>query len=308
MMPRPKGCKVVATEIGLHGEVLRLFVRDDSADGVLARISHPGFASFPETRTEREYSALLSVCTFNATYEIPLSNLTTTFPKLQVFPNGDPLVVASRCRRFNDDTYELNATVHDTEGGVLRQFLLGDGIEHVQIDRDGNIWVGYFDEGVYGNFGWGHPNGPVGAAGLTCFNDRGEKLWGFQPPRGFDAISDCYALNVAKDGAWAYYYTGFPFVRIDSEWNVRAWRTNTSGGREFAVHGKHILHYGGYGEHKTDCKLLRLDQETTQLVSQVALLLPTDVDLSRSVVIGRDNKLHVLFDDSWYVFSVESII
>jgi hypothetical protein len=243
----------------------------------------------------------------NGVQEIPLPKLTATFPKVQIFPDGEVLVVAPRCKRFQDDSYELNATVYDTKGATVRQFLLGDGIEHVQVDRNGNVWVGYFDEGVYGNFGWGHPNGPVGAAGLTCFNDRGEKVWSFQPPGGFDAISDCYALNASKDGVWAYYYTGFPFVRIDSKWNVRAWRTETSGGREFAVHGQHVLHYGGYGEHRTSCKLLRLDQDAAQFVAQVTLVLPSEVDISKTVVIGRDNKLHVFFDDTWYIFSADSI-
>jgi len=219
-----------------------------------------------------------------------------------MFPNGDTLVVATRCERFQDGTHELNATTYGTNGEVVRQFLLGDGIEHAQIDPSGNIWVGYFDEGVFGNYGWGHSNDRFGAAGLSCFNDKGEKLWDFQPPAGCDSISDCYALNVSRDGTWVCYYTDLPLVRIDSKWNPRAWRTETSGGRELAVHGKHILHFGGYGEQRTSCRLLRLDEEAAQFVSQVTLLLPSEVDLSKSV-IGRDDKLHVFFNDSCYIFS-----
>jgi len=96
-------------------------------------------------------------------------------------------------------------------------------------------------------------------------------------------------------------------VRIDSKWNIRAWRTETSGGREFAVHGQHVLHYEGYGEHRTNCKLLHLDQDAAKFVAQVTLVLPSEVDISKAVVIGRDNKLHVFFDDTWYIFSLDSI-
>jgi hypothetical protein len=52
---------------------------------------------------------------------------------------------------------------------------------------------------------------------------------------------------------------------------------------------------------------LRLDQDAAQFVAQVTLVLPSEVDISKTVVIGRDNKLHVFFDDTWYIFSADSI-
>lgn len=306
-LPRDQGFRVVATEISLRGEAIRLLVSDDSANSLFARIEQPGWASFPKTQTEGEYSAIFSIYGPHGVEEFQLPSLRATLPKIQVYPNGEILVVAPRCRRFPDGTFELNAKVYDSSGALRREFLLGDGIQHVQIDGKGNTWVGYFDEGIYGNFGWGHPNGPVGSAGLTCFNNIGEKLWGFQPPAGFDVISDCYALNVSKDGVWTYYYTGFPLVRIDSGWKVRAWKTQTAGGREFAVRGKQVLFFGGYRQQRNDCKLLRLSDETAELVGEVKLLLPSDVDLAKSIVIGRDDKLHVFSSDDWYVFSIASL-
>jgi len=270
-------------------------------------MEQPGWASFPRTRSDGEYSAILSVCDAYGEQEFHLPTLNAAFPKVQLLPNDEILVVAPRCQRFQDGTHELNAKIYDPAGKLQREFLLGDGIEHVQIDRRGNIWVGYFDEGVYGNYGWGHGLSRLGAAGLSCFNDQGEKLWDYQPPSGVDAISDCYALNVSRDGIWAYYYSGFPFVRIDSNWDIRAWKTQAGGGREFAAHGKQILVYGGYGERKTDCKLLRLGTETADPIAQVKLLLPEDVDLSHATVIGRDNALHIFSSSDWYIFSTKSL-
>ena len=61
----------------------------------------------------------------------------------------------------------LNGTPQHTAraGELRRQFVLGDGIKHVQTTAAGDIWVGYFDEGVYGNYGWGNDpdSEPIGA-------------------------------------------------------------------------------------------------------------------------------------------------
>ena len=223
-----------------------------------------------------------------------------------MLPNNEVLVVATRCQRFLDGTHELNAKVYDSSGALKRQFLLGDGISHVQADVHGNIWVGYFDEGVYGNFGW-QEGGTFGAAGLSCFTGSGQKLWDFQPPEGFDYISDCYALNVSRSGVWAYYYTGFPFARIDSNWQVRCWTTESAGGRAFAVGDQKILLYGGYADERTTCKLFTIADKSTELVAHVSLVLPIELELSKSVIFGRGTELHIFSGDDWYQFSIESL-
>jgi len=167
--------------------------------------------------------------------------------------------------------------------------------------------VGYFDEGVYGNFGWQHDGGPFGAAGLSCFSQDGKKIWDFEPPEGVDAISDCYALNVSSTSAWAYYYTDFPIAFVDSEWRVRTWKTHISGAKAFAVGNERILLYGGYGDRRTACSLLKIQNGATELIGDVSLVLPKEVDLAKATVIGRNRELHVFFNDDWYVFSIDSL-
>jgi hypothetical protein len=54
--------------------------------------------------------------------------------------------------------------------------------------------------------------------------------------------------------------------------------------------------------------LMRLKQDAAELESEVTLLLPSEVDLSKAAVIGRDNKLHVFSGDAWYVFSADSAV
>jgi len=228
---------------------------------------------------------------------------------VQLMPGGKVLIVSSRCRRFKDGTHDLNAEIYDSAGKLEREFLLGDGIEHVRVDRRGNIWVGYFDEGVYGNYGWGGTGdaGPVGAAGLVAFNAEGKRVWEFQPISGTDFISDVYALNVFGNEAWAYYYTDFPIVRVGEDWKVEAWTTETSGARAFAVGNGKVLLFGGYDHRRTACRSLALDDGKARIERDISLVLSDGVTLSEAAVLGRGNILHVMTDETWYQFSTDSL-
>jgi hypothetical protein len=85
-------------------------------------------------------------------------------------PGGSILLVGARSW-WRSDGPDRNAVIYGADGRVLAEETLGDGIEHVLADGTGHIWVGYFDEGVFGNYGWGRPGSPepLGACGLTGF-------------------------------------------------------------------------------------------------------------------------------------------
>lgn len=68
-----------------------------------------------------------------------------SIPTVRSFGDGRWLVVASRTRD------KANARVLTSDGALLDRLMLGDGIEHITIDRDHRIWVGWFDEGMFGN-------------------------------------------------------------------------------------------------------------------------------------------------------------
>ena len=307
-LDRPNGFTAASVAVGINGDAIRLLVPEEQAQALVARTVQPGWASFPKTHTDGEYSAVFSISSAAGTREVRLSGLTATFAKVEVLPDGELLIVASRCFRSGDGNYELNAKIFDLDGKQKYAFLLGDGISHVQCDAKGNIWVGYFDEGVYGNFGWQYELDLLGRAGLSCFTQNGQKIWDFEPPKGFDYISDCYALNVSGTGAWAYYYSDFSVAFIDSDWHVHAWKTHTSGSRTFAIGNERILLYGGYGDRRTSCSLLKLKDGAAEFIGEVSLVLPSDIDLSKATVIGRDRTLHVFSNDEWYVFSIDSLI
>jgi len=302
-----EGFRCVSTGIGAWGESIRLSVPAEMAEGVFGTVEQSGWASFPKTHTDQTYTATVSVTTATNTVVRQLPIITATYPIVQTLPEDNVLVVAPRCQRSRDGTHEQNAQVYRADGSLAAEFCLGDGIEHVQADKAGRLWVGYFDEGIFGNFGWGSGEGatPLGVAGLVCYDMRGKKLWEFQPPPGFEDVADCYALNVAEEAVWACYYTDFPIVLVDSLGHTKAWTTDLSGPRELAVSGDSVLVYGGYGK-KQECNLLRLRDGRAEHVAQVTLRLPHSLDPNAGKVIGRGNLLHLFTSDEWYVFSVPS--
>ncbi len=83
--------------------------------------------------------------------EGPKFPLETPFPILDRFGDGRWLVVGARSL---DDA---DARVLCANGELINRFTLGDGIEHVAIDAANRIWVGWFDEGIFGNEGWRVP-------------------------------------------------------------------------------------------------------------------------------------------------------
>ena len=305
-LARPEGFKVTSVAVSLDGEVIRLLTSEGLAGALTARTEQPGWASFPKTHTDSEYSSVVAVSGDSISRETRLFGLNATFPQIEMLPEGEILVVASRCFRNSDGTHEINAKVFGADGKQNREFLLGDGINHVQTDAEGRIWVGYFDEGIFGNFGWQDAGGPFGAAGLSCFSKSGQKVWDYEPPEGFDHIADCYALNVSRSGVWSHYYSGFPMAFVDSSWHVRCWKTELSGARTFAVGDGKVLLYGSY-DRRSACNLLTLEEREAKLVAEVSLVLPREIDPSKDTVIGRDKRLHVIQDDDCYVFSIDSL-
>ena len=201
-------------------------MRAVDADVPFAYDEQPGWATFPKPRAEHAYTAAVVRVSGSDADRTALDGVTTTFPKIQPLPDGEILLVGTRAERRPDGSHDLNASVLGLDGMRRREFLLGDGIEDVQTTADGRIWVSYFDEGVFGNFGWGEPGGPapIGSSGLVRWlSDR--RSTGPQSSARPRRDADCYALNVASDAVWACYYTEFPLVRIAGDDSIASWTT-----------------------------------------------------------------------------------
>ena len=226
--------------------------------------------------------------------------LDVRFPLVQPLSDGGFVVVGARCSRHADDTHELNGVILAAEGREIRRVHLGDGIEELQVDRKGGVWVGYFDEGVFG--------GGVGRAGLLRFALTGDISWRYPPeseesPDVPPAIADCYAMNVTRDAVWICPYTDFPLVRIGFDGAVRSWPPfGVDGATALAVADGRVLMFGGYRRNGDLRRVVLADVEDDAVrpVREFDLVGPDGSPLDAHVrVEGRGPTLHLLAGTTW---------
>jgi hypothetical protein len=205
------------------------------------------------------------------------------------------LLVGARCHwRPKPHGPQKNALLVDWRGREKRRFTFGDGIADVRVARDGKIWVSYFDEGIFGNYGWGHPGPPpLGRAGLLAFDARGRRRFEYDPnAAGTDDICDAYATNVTSDGAaWLYFYTEFSIVRIEAG-HYRAWKLGVEGARALAVRGDRALLYGDYdGRSIARVVDLAAKRKTAKVIEDLSVVDERGKPIDDAISYGADDAL-----------------
>ncbi|HVT79965.1 MAG TPA: hypothetical protein VHM90_04855 [Phycisphaerae bacterium] len=210
---------------------------------------------------------------------------------VQPLPNGELLLVCNRCHRRAFDDIEKNGRIYDSDGVFRREILLGDGIQRTQATAEGIVWTSYFDEGVFGNFGW---NEPVGAAGLVAWDAFGNKIYEYRPPNGLDTICDCYAMNVASEtSTWIYYYTEFPLVHLRRQKIEGHWSIPIRGSDAFAVGRGLALFRGGY-EARDNYYLFELAHAgTVRSIVKFSLNDEKGEAIVADEVVGRSESLYI---------------
>ncbi|WP_143202543.1 hypothetical protein [Amycolatopsis sp. CB00013] len=239
-----------------------------------------------------------------------LPSLSLAHPLVQSLPNGHVLVVGARSK-WRPEGADRNAIVYDSAGVVVAEHTVGDGIEHVQATPRGEIWVGYFDEGIYGNYGWGEPDGepPMGACGLTRFSAAFTQEWRYPShvDNTWGAISDCDALNVDGDTVWTCYYNKFPIVRIQND-TLTGWHNNVYGARALAVGGSGIALFGGFGPEHDRLVVGVLSDDRFLVTSEYRLVQPSGQPLPATAhVVGRGPDLHLFVDDDWSRLNIDDL-
>ncbi|MEV4481825.1 hypothetical protein [Micromonospora coxensis] len=307
--PEP-GDQLVSASIGPAGELVALWSHPDDKAALQSVTHQPGWATFPDPTTPRPVAVRASRQVGDTALVTPLPALTLAHPSVQPLPNGRMLVVGARCR-WRADEPDRNAVIYDSDGRVETQATLGDGIEHVFTTTSGEVWVGYFDEGVYGNYGWGSGDAPppIGAMGLLRFSPELERTWQFPShvDNTWGAISDCYALNVTDDAVWTSYYTGFPLVRVrDGE--VTGWRNPIDGATALVVNGTRVGLLGGYGRERDTFVVGELDGDALRITGEYQLVLPDGSPLpARVTAVGRGPVLHLVTDQYWCQLALDNV-
>ncbi len=296
--------KIIDFSVDANGHAVVLAVAPGDVNLAQGRRESKGFASFALSKARSHYPAtFIRFDGREVRQQTVLHEVEVAFPSGQPLANGEILLVGGRCE-FRDGNPEQNATVYDGNGHAQRQFVLGDGIQHTQTTEEGLIWVSYFDEGVFGNYGWAQP---MGAAGLNCFDSGGHIVWPFTPPDGFDSICDCYAMNVAKDAVWVCYYTEFPLVKIDTQRRTSGWKNGIRGASALAVGDRSVVLWGGYEDEKTRCVVQNFSETGLVGLREIKLGLPDQIPFPAAKVIGRGSALHALVGNSWFSFDVRQL-
>jgi hypothetical protein len=228
-----QGFQIVSASIGFDDNIYILLIDEtpERIDGM-----------FVQSKTQNAHTYKVLTVGKDFVSELPIYNQRFNYHFVQPFNNDKLLLVGARTRYFNKDKYELNGKLFDLNGVLLKEILLGDGIQSLQVSKNGTIWTGYFDEGVFGNYGW---DNPIGASGLIAWNIDGEKI--FSNSRA--NICDCYALNVISDhDVWFYYYSDFKLCNIkDSE--IQFFNPGISGSSGFIKYDSYYLFDKGFGKH-----------------------------------------------------------
>jgi len=279
---------------------LFLFVEASGARDVAATTESPGWATFPKPRMDAPHRfRLMRVDGSTETIELPPLDL--TFPMVDMFPNGRVLVAGPRCSWRSETDFDRNGAVIDPKTGAVSRILLGDGIEDLFIDTAGRIWAGYFDEGVFGNFGWSDPGPPpIGASGVVVFDAGGTILWTYPQQGRNPSIDDCYAMNVSGDGAAIFFYSDFPVCTITRDFALSFFSTPMRGCKAFAIADGRVLFSGQYNDSVHTGYRGVLNPDRPAEMEQVTFLYPDGTPIRATRIIGRGSKLYFFAGDAVY--------
>lgn len=296
---------LVTAGISLSGPTALWSSRDGEA-ALHAYEQPPGRGRTPRTTPDAKPTVALAAYAGSGvvpTTVVRVRALPVAHPRIDMLADGSFLVVGARCR-WAESGPELNALAIDRSGQIHRRGCLGDGIQHLQVARDGTIWAGYFDEGVYGNMGWGGPGPePLGAGGIAAWSPDFEKAWELDPQEGL--VDDCYALNVGAAEVLACPYTDFPVVRIQDRKVTVAATSGVSGPAGIIANGDQVGIIGTY----RDPSLLitgAIRDGAFRESARVHLWAPDGAPMPTARVHCRGSVAHFLAGRTWYSFDLEN--
>ena len=217
--------------------------------------------------------------------EFPLLNVPSSLDR---FPDGRWLLTDSRL----PDT----GRILSSDGSDLHRIGLGRAIDHLKIDANGNIWVGWSEEA--------DESDPIdGTLGVTVFRDDGSRSSPVveHAPSGLE----CSALNIDGAAAWANTYGNSPILKMTADEPGRWWSTTLVDPGAIAVCPTHVLAAGGH--EKDRATLLRLDESQGIVVREWRL--PFGLEHGRGTLIdGRGDTIHYVRDSVWYRWRIADFV
>lgn len=234
-----QGYELVELSIGYDDIVYLLFSKS-----IPERVN----GMFVPTKSNTDYKCLILVVDWdnNELFSTELFNLGVQEANIHfIQPIGDNiLLLGARAYFYKDGNTDKNAIIIDKYGKIINKFCLGDGIQDCIVTSDKTIITSYFDEGIFGNYGW---DNPLGRNGIVVWNETGEKIW---ENSKYD-ICDCYAINIdVLNNLWFYYYTDFNLIKTNFH-SDQIYNVSIEGSSAFLINKKQteLIFDGGYNKH-----------------------------------------------------------
>lgn len=303
LQPPPGFDQLISVSVDLSGPVALWAGAADEGE-ILDRAQNSGGASFPAARTSTGPQVALAAYTPGSrtpSHLTTMGALPVAHPLVQSLPDGGFLVVGARCG-WRDEGPERNALVVEPDGTTRAEGTLGDGIAHMMIDASGTIWTGYFDEGIFGDLGWGGPGTqPLGAAGIVRWSLDFEKTWEYRPVLDY-RLADCYTLNVSGDEVWACPYTDFPVLQIKDDLTTLHPTKGVDGPTGLLVAGDLVAFMGAYGDGGSF--LLGSLGDGLLNLQRGELVMPDGQPVPRRSIICRGSLAHLFVGADWFTFDL----
>jgi hypothetical protein len=302
LLPPSPGDRFVSCSVSPVGEAVVAWVPgEDHARLHQREVS--GLGSFARARLDRPVSLRVTLDAGGAGSKAvvardvrELREIETAFPSVHWMPDEELLVVGGRARRRGGDP-DHNAVVCGIDGQPARSACVGDGVGIVSTTASGAVWVGYTDEGVFGNRGWGGGPGtePIGASGWNRFDGQLVRTWS-PPPE----IVDCYALSTSGEACFVCPYTDWPILRAaptrTGTCRLDRWATaNISGARAVLSDGSIAALVGGYDERDRVAFGEMMGDSVRIAKRRGKLVLDGQPLTSEPRLVGRDGILHAFF-------------
>lgn len=226
------------------------------------------------------YDALVVTVEDGYADETHLSAVGPRHPMIDALPDGGFLLADVRSRAGDDQVQGFDAL-----GRPSWTFRVGDGIEHFLTDESGDVWVGYFDQGVLGD--------RLSEPGARRWSGTGSPLWEYGAAHGRQSILDCYALNVDLRATWVYPYTDFPLLEVRDGRPTRVRTTPVRYAHGVVVHGGHVAFFGGSPDAHDRLVTGRLTDTTVDPLETTRLTRPDGTPLGHRRVVCRGPRLYV---------------
>ena len=220
--------------------------------------------------------------------------------KIGRLSDGRFVVVGARCA-LREGGADENLLLVSKTGQIESSFTAGDGISDVIVDATDHVWLGYFDEGVFGNLGWGRPGTqePLGACGVRVLNASGDEVWTHANTDPF-FIADVYAMASVEDGIAVSAYGANDIVllsrsasavRLGAQWHEA--RSNA-----FALSSSWLMTL----DRSEGCRLFCRESNGVRAVAQIQF-----TENFSGVWSGRGSRMNHFDASGWSYIDLKSV-